>query len=74
MTGKQIRKRRKALNMSVEELAIELKVSANTVYRWERGFHKPHRVFVEILKRELSRGSGLQRFYRETYGEKSGCI
>lgn len=54
MTGKQIRKRRKALNISVEGLAVQLNVSANTVYRWERGFHRPHRSFVVALRRILA--------------------
>lgn len=37
MLGQQIRKRRKALNMSVDELATKIGKDRSTVYRYENG-------------------------------------
>lgn len=36
MTGKELRNRRKELGFTQEQLAEKLKVTANTVARWER--------------------------------------
>jgi transcriptional regulator with XRE-family HTH domain len=36
MTGKELRKRRKDLGFTQEQLAKKLEVTANTVARWER--------------------------------------
>ena len=37
MTGSQLRKIRKRADLTGPELAGKIKVSPNTVYRWERG-------------------------------------
>lgn len=37
MSGDELRRRREALGMTQEKLAISLGVAANTVARWERG-------------------------------------
>ena len=36
-TGERIRKRRKQLGVSAEQIAVELGVSAATIYRYEKG-------------------------------------
>jgi transcriptional regulator with XRE-family HTH domain len=36
MNGKELRNRRKELDLTQEQLANELQVTANTVARWER--------------------------------------
>ena len=50
---------RKRLGWSRERLAQELKVSAQSVFRWEKGRSKPIRLAVERmrqLERELTQG------------------
>jgi transcriptional regulator with XRE-family HTH domain len=37
MTGEELRKRRQAIGLTMGALAEELRVSQNTVARWERG-------------------------------------
>lgn len=39
--GKQIRDKRRSLNMSAEQLARKINVNVNNLYKWEKG-HRPH--------------------------------
>lgn len=42
MTGKEIRKRRKALGLTLPEAGVGSGVSQSTWSRWERGVSNPH--------------------------------
>lgn len=46
-----IRKLRKKKGWTVEDVASKIGVSAITVYRWESGKSKPHRIFQKELER-----------------------
>ena len=49
MTPKQIKKLRKALGMSLRDMADECLVSAQTIYNWESGKRKPDAEKTELL-------------------------
>jgi putative transcriptional regulator len=49
MTGEEIRELRQRLGMSMEEFAHELGTSTSTVFRWEKGQHKPGRMAIKLL-------------------------
>lgn len=42
VTGEEFRRRRRELNLRQYEIAAVMKVSANTVARWESGTHPVH--------------------------------
>ena len=42
---------RKKYNLSREDLASKLGVSWTTIYRWEKGLVKPHKVLREKLNK-----------------------
>lgn len=54
-----IKKLREKANMSREELAVKLKVSANTIYRWEQQGVNPHPIFEEKMNR-IFKGLGVE--------------
>ena len=45
-----IKKLRKQNDWTVEDVASKIGVSAITVYRWESGKSKPHRIFQKKLE------------------------
>ena len=47
--------KRKAAGLSLEALAAELGVTSMTVYRWERGKARPHRLMVKEIERALAK-------------------
>lgn len=54
-TGKQIKKRRKQLNMSADELAEKLGVSRSTIFRYEKGdIDKVPAEYINSLAKALS--------------------
>ena len=58
MKGEELRRLREERKMTREELASRLKVSAQTIYRWEKGIIRLHPVFEEKIKRILGRRRG----------------
>ena len=58
----ELRKRREAVGLSREQVAARLGISVQTLYRWETGKVKPHRMWLSawtalISRSEASRGS-----------------
>ncbi len=51
MSNHEIIKFRKKHKLSREDLASKLGVSYMTIYRWEKGVSKPHKVLLEKLQR-----------------------
>ena len=49
-----IKELRKKCKLSREDLASKLKVSAQTIYRWEETDAIPHQIFQEKMKRIFS--------------------
>lgn len=54
MTGDQLRKRRKKFDLTQEQLAGRLNVTANTVARWERGEMKIP-AFLDLALKTVAR-------------------
>ena len=54
-TGEQMKKRRKQLNMSADELAEKLGVSRSTIFRYEKGdIDKVPAEYIDKLAKALS--------------------
>ena len=53
-TGKQLRKRREALGLSVEGLAYKAGVSYKTIERIEAGGSEPRRATITVLVQALA--------------------
>lgn len=51
MKAEDIRARREAMSLSLTDLAGELGVDRQTVWRWEDGRHKPPPFLEDALKR-----------------------
>ncbi len=51
MWSERIKKIRKERDWSIEELAVELKVSGRTISRWEAGTNRPDRRSQQELVR-----------------------
>lgn len=49
-----IRKLREKFNLSREDLASKLRVSTQTIYRWEETDTTPHPIFQEKMNRIFS--------------------
>ena len=45
-----IKKLRKKLGITIEELAVKVGVTATTVYRWENSNVAPHRTFLKTME------------------------
>ncbi len=45
-----IKRLRKKLGLTVEELAVKVGVTAKTIYRWETNSVKPHRTFLKTME------------------------
>ncbi len=45
-----VKKLRKKLGLTIEELAVKVGVTATTVYRWENGKITPHRTFQKSME------------------------
>ncbi len=45
-----IKKLRKKLGITIEELAVKVGVTATTIYRWENSKVKPHRSFLKTME------------------------
>ncbi len=50
MTAEKIRRLRKDLGLTQEQLAHAIGVTLQTVNRWENGHTKPHRTFVRVME------------------------
>ena len=61
--GEEIKKFRKKYNLTREELAVKLGVSAPTIWRWEKGLSKPHKTFRAKLEK-------IMQGYKSVTGEK----
>lgn len=51
-----VKKLRKSLKMSQEEMAVKLGVSAMTIRRWEANTNKPSRLALRQLERLNNKG------------------
>lgn len=45
-----IKKLRKKLGLTIEELAVKVGVTSTTIYRWENNKVRPHRTFLKSMK------------------------
>ena len=52
--GRKLRRERKALGMTVEDLAHEARISVITLYRLERGKNAPMRKTLEDIEKVIS--------------------
>ena len=73
--GQQIRKRRKELKMSVDELASRIGKDRSTIYRYEKGNieHIPHDVLlplIEVLKVSPNELFNDKESWQVSYGNK----
>lgn len=53
MTAPELRRARKRLGLQREELALKLNVTAQTVWRWEKGQTRMQGAAAELVRRLL---------------------
>ena len=51
----RLRRIRKKLNLSPEQLGAALGVSHQTIYRWERGKSRPFNIVTRVIEAKLDR-------------------
>ena len=56
----KLRELREQNGLSREELAVKLKVSTQTIYRWEEEKVTPHPIFMEKLNRIFPKRKGVE--------------
>ena len=45
-----VKRLRKKLGLTIEELAVKIGVTVKTIYRWENEETKPHRTFLKAME------------------------
>ena len=46
----KVKRLKKKLGLTIEELAVKIGVTVKTIYRWEKGDVKPHRTFLKAME------------------------
>jgi len=54
MENSAMKQRRLALNLTLEDVGLALLVLPSTVFRWENGARKPHRMFLKAWEAYLA--------------------
>lgn len=55
MKPSEIKKKRKAAGLTLEELAKRMGVQPMTLWRYEKGTRKPHHIFLRVLEEALEK-------------------
>ena len=56
-----VKRLRKKLGLTIEELAVKVGVTSATIYRWENNNIKPHRTFLKTMEALLKESNGKQK-------------
>lgn len=74
-TGEQMKKRRKQLNMSADELAEKLGVSRSTIFRYEKGdIDKVPAEYIKVLAKALNTSPGYLMGWEENLETETDFI